>query len=61
MKNLEQKSISLKNELVAADNKYKILKEKLSEELNALKIANQHEFDFYSKNHDALKVRTCLY
>lgn len=53
---LKEKNSLLKKQLVDANYNYNNLKENLLEELNALKAANLHELEFFTKNHEALKV-----
>lgn len=55
-KSLKDKNNSLKRETIEANLQYTNIKHNLSEGLNALKISNQHEIDFYTANNEALQV-----
>lgn len=53
---IEDNHVKLKKKLVNANNKYDRLKIDLKKELNNLKDANQHELNFFNRNHKVLKV-----
>lgn len=53
---LREKRNLLKKELTIAELNYTNLKHELTEKLNALKMSNQHEIDFFTVNNDALNV-----
>ncbi|XP_060856184.1 33 kDa inner dynein arm light chain, axonemal-like [Metopolophium dirhodum] len=55
IQDIEDEHVKLKKKLVDANNKYNILKIDLKKELNNLKDANQHELNFFNRNHKALK------
>jgi len=56
IQDIEDEHVKLKKKLVDANKKYNILKIDLKRELNNLKDANQHELNFFNRNHKALKV-----
>jgi len=56
IQDIEDEHVKLKKKLVDANNKYNRLKIDLRKELNNLKDANQHELNFFNRNHKALKV-----
>lgn len=53
---IEDQHVKLKKKLINANNKYNRLKIDLKKELKNLKDANQHELNFFNRNHKALKV-----
>ncbi|XP_022164943.1 33 kDa inner dynein arm light chain, axonemal-like [Myzus persicae] len=55
IQDIEDQHVILKKKLVNANIKYNRLKIDLKKELNNLKDANQHELNFFNRNHKALK------
>lgn len=53
---MEEKQSLLKKKLYDVNLHLKNLNSISSEEIDALKIANNNEIDFFSKNHESLKV-----
>jgi len=58
---IKDQHLVLKKKLVNANDKYNKLKNDLRKELKNLKDANQHELNFFIRNHKALKVRIIRY
>lgn len=56
IKDLKEQNHFLKREMVKSNLQYLNLKENTTEELRTLKATNDHEINFFTKNHEALKV-----